>query len=66
MNKQIFLKIQSVCERTSFCRAQIYKLMKLGEFPSSYKLTEKSVAWRSDEIEKWIESRVQSHVKGVK
>lgn len=66
MNRVTFLKMPQVKAQVALCKAQIYKLMNQGLFPQSYKLTPKSVAWRSDEIEQWMESRMQSSAKGVK
>jgi prophage regulatory protein len=44
---------------TGLARSTIYKLMADGKFPLPVKLTSKAVAWRSDEIAAWIESRIR-------
>ena len=43
--------------QTGLSRSGIYKMMSEGNFPLPVKLTSKAVAWRSDEIEAWINSR---------
>jgi prophage regulatory protein len=42
---------------TGLSRSTIYKLMSEGNFPSSLKLTQRTVAWSSGDIQQWIESR---------
>lgn len=57
MRSQRYLKIEEVIEVTSYSRAQIYRLMKSGEFPSSYRLSKNRVAWKETEILDWAENR---------
>lgn len=58
MNNDRYLKIGEVIGRTSYSRAQIYRLMKSGDFPKSYRLSSNRVAWKESEINGWLESRV--------
>ena len=51
------IKIGRVMEKVSLSRAQIYKMIASGDFPSQIKLTERSVAWREDELDTWILGR---------
>ncbi len=37
----------------------IYLLMSRGQFPQSVKLSERAVAWDSEEIDKWISERAK-------
>jgi len=53
-------RLQQVMAITGLSRASIYARMQKGTFPSSIKLSEKSVGWRSDDIESWIESLAYS------
>lgn len=53
------LKLNEVIDRTKVCRARIYQLMELNEFPKSVKLGQRSVAWVESEIDTWIEKRIQ-------
>jgi len=51
------LRIPDVIYLTGVSRTRIYELMARGEFPARRKLSERATAWRSDEIDEWIESR---------
>ncbi len=42
---------------TGLKKSAIYKRIKDGKFPSAVKLGTKHVAWKSEEIQKWITSR---------
>lgn len=42
---------------TQLSKASIYRKMREGTFPLPLKLGARAVAWRADEIHKWIESR---------
>lgn len=53
------LKLNEVIDRTKVCRAKIYQLMELNEFPKSVKLGQRSVAWVESEVDTWIEKRIQ-------
>lgn len=53
------LKIKEVIDRTAVCRAKIYQLMELKQFPQPVKLGERSVAWVESEINSWIEEKIQ-------
>lgn len=54
-----FLKLNEVVDRTKICRARVYQLMELNEFPKSVKLGQRSVAWLESEIDSWIDERIQ-------
>ena len=53
-------RIGRVMEATGLARGVIYRLVERGEFPRQVKLTERTVAWPSDEVEKWISDRIES------
>lgn len=57
MVKMTLLRLPEVESITGLKKSAIYLWVKQGEFPTPVKLGTKSVAWRSDEIEKWISSR---------
>ncbi len=50
------LRLKEVEERTGVKKSKIYADIKKGEFPSPVRLGPKSVAWRSDEIQEWIDN----------
>ena len=44
-----------------YSSSHLYRLIKVGEFPQPIRLGPNRVAWRETDIERWIESREQSH-----
>ena len=67
--KHRFIRLNEVLSRTGFGRTSIYRKMEDGSFPSSVKLDgrppknpeafdSRAVAWIEDEVEQWIESRI--------
>ena len=42
---------------TGLKKSAIYAKIKTGRFPVAVRLGSRSVAWRSDEIQSWIENR---------
>jgi prophage regulatory protein len=57
METQPLLRLPAVIRATGLYRSTIYKLMSEGNFPSSLKLTQRTVAWSSGDIQHWVESR---------
>ena len=64
-----FIRLPEVLTRTGYGRTTIYRKMEDGSFPSSVKLDgrppknpeafdSRAVAWIEDEVEQWIESRI--------
>ncbi len=63
-----FIRLPEVLSRTGFGRTSIYRKMEDGSFPRSVKLGGpledpeafdcRAVAWIEDEVEQWIESRI--------
>lgn len=51
------MRLPAVIEAVGLGRSAIYALEARGEFPKRRKLTLRASAWRSDEINAWIESR---------
>jgi len=62
------IRLPEVLSRTGYGRASIYRKMEDGSFPRSIKLGGppvdpeafdcRAVAWIEDEVEQWIESRI--------
>ena len=63
-----FIRLPEVLSRTGYGRTTIYRKMEDGSFPRSVKLGGpledpnafdcRGVAWIEDEVEQWIESRI--------
>ena len=54
------LRIHEVTNLTGLSRSSIYKQIKLDNFPIGVKITNRSTAWPSDEIDGWISQRIDS------
>ncbi len=55
-----FLRLPEVKERVGLSRTNLYEKIKTGDFPKPYPLGPRAVGWLSDDIEKFIESRIKS------
>lgn len=51
------LRLPEVLRRTGLSRAEIYRLMGLGDFPQKIPLGVRVVGWADDEIQAWIDVR---------
>jgi prophage regulatory protein len=51
------LRLPQVVKTCGLKKSAIYQRIQDGSFPAPLKLGSRSVAWRSDEIREWIESR---------
>jgi len=51
------VRLRELVKLLSISRANVYRLMKIGKFPQSIKLAERTVAWRLSEIETWVQER---------
>ena len=64
-----FMLLSEVLSRTGYGRTTIYRKMEDGSYPRSVKLDgppkdpeafdSRAVAWIEDEVEQWIESRIE-------
>ncbi len=69
-----FIRLNEVLSRTGYGRTSIYRKMEDGSFPKSVKLggppkdpsifDSRAVAWIEDEVEQWIESRIEERNLG--
>lgn len=53
------LRIHEVTKLTGLSRSSIYKQIKLRNFPTGVKITDRSTAWPSNEVEAWIADRIE-------
>ncbi|MBA0216222.1 AlpA family transcriptional regulator [Escherichia albertii] len=56
--KTKLIRISEVIDRTGFCRAWIYRLIKNNSFPSPVKTGERSIAFIESEVDQWIEEKI--------
>ena len=70
--KHRFIRLSEVMSRTGYGRTSIYRKMEDGSFPKSLKLggppkdpnvfDSRAVAWIEDEVDQWIETRIEDRV----
>ena len=58
MNEKTIWRIYTVMARTGLPRSTIYHKMSLDEFPQSVNLGLRSVGWDSEDVEQWIQDRI--------
>jgi prophage regulatory protein len=54
------LKLEQVIEQTGLKKTTIYKLQKLGLFPKSVPMTNRSVRWIESEVQRFLAIRAAS------
>ncbi|MBV31815.1 MAG: hypothetical protein CMK36_00040 [Porticoccaceae bacterium] len=57
---KVFLRVPQVLERVGISRAQLYKLVSLGEFPRQIRICQKISVWLSSDVDDWIVSKLDS------
>ena len=72
--KHRFIRLNEVLSRTGYGRTSIYRKMEDGSFPRSVKLggppidpnvfDSRAIAWIEDEVEQWIDSRIEERDLG--
>ena len=60
MAEKTFLRLHTVMARTGLPRSTVYHKMGLDEFPQSINIGLHSVAWLADEVEDWMQNRIDS------
>lgn len=48
------LRLPQVERKTGFKKSKIYQMLAASEFPAPVRLGSRCVAWRSDEVDQWI------------
>jgi prophage regulatory protein len=52
-----FVRLREVVSITGLSRSTIYSEIKREKFPRPHPIGRRAVAWRSDDIESWFNSR---------
>ena len=55
------LRIDEVARRTALSPSSIYKQIRLGLFPKGIKITDWATAWSSQQVDNWIEAKVERY-----
>jgi len=60
VTEKTILRLEAVMAKTGLPRSTIYHKMGLDEFPQSINLGIRSVGWIAEEVEAWIEERIEN------
>ena len=58
MSEKTLWRLDTVMARTGLPRSTIYHKMGHDEFPLTINIGLRSVAWNADEVEEWIQNRI--------
>ena len=58
------IKMKEVIQQTGLGRSTVYKYMDEGRFPASVPVGAGAVRWREDEVQEWIQDRVDERDQG--
>ncbi len=54
-----FIRLRTVLEITALSSSSLYRLMEAGKFPKNVSLGDRAVAWVEEEIEDWVQHRIE-------
>ena len=60
LTSNTFLRIPDVVKHVGLCKASIYNLISDNNFPKPKQLSKRAVAWHSEDIKDWINSRPEA------
>ncbi|GGI24121.1 AlpA family transcriptional regulator [Bradyrhizobium guangdongense] len=55
-----FLRLPQVMEATGMRRSAIYAGMEHGDFPKSFQIGTRAVAWAEDDIDAWKRAKLEA------
>ncbi|MFS0824940.1 AlpA family phage regulatory protein [Pseudomonas phoenicis] len=57
------MRLPEVIKATGYKRSAIYQLMREGKFPKSKPLGARAVGWCSDDVQAWVDTRLDAGVQ---
>ena len=60
MTEKRILRLPAVLERIQLSKSTVYAMLKRGDFPQPIALGPRARAWRTEDIENWLNSREQA------
>jgi prophage regulatory protein len=54
------MRLPAVLALVGLGRSRVYELMAEGRFPAPVKLSQRAIAWPSDEVDAWIAFRIEA------
>lgn len=64
MSDKTFLRLPEVLNRTGLSRSSVYAKISTHNFPSPIKLGPRAVGWIADEVDGWIQCRIDASRRG--
>ena len=64
MSRKIIWRLPQVITHTGLSRSSIYDQMSKGEFPLKIRLGPRAVGWDADEVNDWINQRIEASRSG--
>ncbi len=64
MSEKTIWRLPEVMGRTGLSRSTVYSKIGVGQFPPSINLGLRSVGWIADEVEQWIQDRIDASRSG--
>lgn len=61
---EILHRLAKVREATALSRSELYRRMRLGEFPKPVAIGRRAVAWRDSDVQAWIAERTPKDSAG--
>jgi prophage regulatory protein len=59
-----FLRLRHVLQKTGLASSSLYDFIEKGSFPKPVPLSQRRVAWLLDEVEAWMQARVDARAAG--
>jgi prophage regulatory protein len=57
---EVLLRQPAVLARIGFSKSTLWELVRRGQFPRPVRISSRAVAWKSSEVERWIEERTEA------
>jgi prophage regulatory protein len=54
------IRLAEVTKQVGIPTSTIYAMVRTGRFPAPVKLSERSSAWREDELAQWVDARTKA------
>lgn len=64
-SKPQFVRLKETIQITNFSRSSIYRGIRDGSFPVPVRIGERAIAFKLNELEKWMESRPRVQLNGT-
>jgi prophage regulatory protein len=59
------IRRHQLTDKVGYCLAHIYRLERQGLFPQRIRLGRRAVGWVDEEVEAWLQERVDARDRGL-